>query len=230
MTEKLTEQLSALMDNECADNERSSVLQRLCEESDGLACWERYHLVGDVLKGNVPAAYEIDFADKISFMIAQEAPLESVAELAENPVENASQSTTKNMLEKLTKLVEVSQSHLRSMWYQPMAGFALAASMACVGLLGVQIWQASFSTGSTGDILRVATVPSTMAVPSVTQATAAMLATGSTDSSELSDSKLSSSPIAEKLNAYVINHHELATLSGIHGVMPYVRMVSYQAH
>lgn len=195
MTEKLAEQLSALMDNECTEHERALALRRLGKENELLACWERYHLISDVLKGHMPDVLRTDFSAQLSARIAAEAPLQK----------GQTQRTAD---------ARISWGKTRAIsWVKPVAGFAVAASVASVALLGLQTWNDS----SLSDDMPLA------------QQTASSSPANLAGPADVPSDTARQDPVAEKLNAYLANHNELATLNGIHGVMPYVRMVNYQA-
>ena len=70
MNEQKREQLSALIDDELT-HETSSVIDSLLEDDEAKRTWERYHLIGDVLRGHLPKYYE-NTADRVSVAIASE--------------------------------------------------------------------------------------------------------------------------------------------------------------
>jgi sigma-E factor negative regulatory protein RseA len=70
MNEQKREQISALIDDELTD-ETSSVIDGLLEDNEAKKTWERYHLIGDSLRGHLPERYE-NTADRVSSAIAAE--------------------------------------------------------------------------------------------------------------------------------------------------------------
>jgi sigma-E factor negative regulatory protein RseA len=76
MSDKLTEQLSALMDDECAIPELGLALRRLSGDAELKACWQRYHLIGDTLRNNLPHMVETEFCERVHHLIGAEPPLE----------------------------------------------------------------------------------------------------------------------------------------------------------
>ena len=201
MTEKLTEQLSALMDNECTEHERALALRRLGKEIELLACWQRYHLISDAVKGNMPSIVTPDFSIRMSKLIAAEAPL--------------SESQTKVQIDRHKR-----SSSARPAWLKPVAGFAVAASVTGVALLGLRVLDSVSIEGT--QLVQQTMQPASLKESTPAAPTESALKIAATPSTE-QDQKV------EKLNAYLANHNELATLNGINGVMPYVRMVNYQA-
>lgn len=70
MNEQKREQLSALVDDELT-HETSSVIDSLLEDDEAKKTWERYHLIGNSLRGHLPEYYE-NTADRVSVAIASE--------------------------------------------------------------------------------------------------------------------------------------------------------------
>jgi sigma-E factor negative regulatory protein RseA len=75
MSDKLNEQLSALMDDECATPELGLALRRLSGNAELKACWQRYHLIGDTLRNNLPQRVGTEFSERVHDLIAAEPPL-----------------------------------------------------------------------------------------------------------------------------------------------------------
>lgn len=72
-------QLSAIIDDELEGREIDLVLRRLSRDPDSRARWERYHLIGDVLQGHLPDAFDAGFAARVHRAIEAEPPLRPVA-------------------------------------------------------------------------------------------------------------------------------------------------------
>jgi sigma-E factor negative regulatory protein RseA len=73
MTDRLREQISALVDNELPENEHELLLRRFAGERSLRLCWERYHLVGEAMRKTLPAADTRGLADRVMASISQEA-------------------------------------------------------------------------------------------------------------------------------------------------------------
>lgn len=100
-------------------------------------------------------------------------------------------------------------------WYKPIAGFALAASVVLTALFGVQLTQPDAALTSNP----VATVSPALSTALPVQ-TAAALIPSTRDASE---------PTEARLNSYLVNHNGYASMNSVNGMLPYVRMVGYQA-
>jgi sigma-E factor negative regulatory protein RseA len=90
-------------------------------------------------------------------------------------------------------------------YYKPLVGFGVAASAALiVGLLALKPLE-SPNRVSSGSIAKITSTESPT--------------TSSPDTRPALESRL---------NNYLVNHNEYASMNSVHGVLPYVRMVGYE--
>ncbi len=75
MANKTDEQLSALLDGECASVEVELALRRLAKDLELKECWQRYHLISDALKNNLPETINSGFSDRIRQAIEEAPPI-----------------------------------------------------------------------------------------------------------------------------------------------------------
>ncbi|MGF1527739.1 MAG: sigma-E factor negative regulatory protein [Candidatus Competibacterales bacterium] len=116
-----SEDLSALVDGELDDGRMSFVVRRLTRDAEIKGRWERYHLISDALKGQLPQRMDRGFADGVMAAVAQE---------AQSQAESVPRRTP-------------------SAWrHTPAVGFALAASVALVSFLTLD-WFVEVNTGPT---------------------------------------------------------------------------------
>ena len=174
MAENTAEQLSALVDGECETAELPLLLRRLTRDRDLKDCWQRYHLISDAIKNNIPEVIDADFAMRVSKAVE-----------ADNSLQTNS-------------------SHCLPSWYKPVAGFGLAASVAVVVLIGLRLGQQSEHTN-----------PSTLAVATPSER-------------RTTEQTVNDSGVQSRLNSYLVNHNEYASMNSVHGMLPYVRMVGYE--
>ncbi len=103
-------------------------------------------------------------------------------------------------------------------WYKPIAGFGLAASVVLLALFGLKPTQEP--------------TPASQAIASVSPASRGGAATSSAFISRVaSDSRRpdNNNALAEsRLNNYWVNHNNYASFNTVNGMLPYVRMVGYQ--
>lgn len=104
----------------------------------------------------------------------------------------------------------------RSSWYKPMAGFGLAASVALAALVGIQ--------------MNPSDAPLTAApVPPASFAAVPVKPTRAVVQTIALNRPLAEDPAQTSLNRYLVNHNGYASMNSVQGVLPYVRMVGYQA-
>jgi len=103
-------------------------------------------------------------------------------------------------------------------WYKPVTGFALAASVVLVALFGLKLNQSNVTFTPTASLAAhtpspppPASLPTPMASPT-----------------QLSDGVRK--PAAARLNSYLVNHNGYASRNSVNSMLPYVRMVGYQAN
>lgn len=104
----LDEQLSALADGELGQAEAELLLARLTREPALRARWERYHTIGEALRGGLPARYPVGLPAGVERALAED-------------VVHAARGGT-----------------LLGRFMMPMIGAAIAASVALVGVLVVR--------------------------------------------------------------------------------------------
>jgi len=117
--EQLSAQISALVDDELT-HEASSIVDSLLVDDEAKKTWERYHLIGDSLRGHLPSYYE-NTADKVSAAIGSEPTI-----LA--PTKKSDDRKSPDLM-------------------KPVMGFAIAASVAAVAIFNVQQAKQTPETG-----------------------------------------------------------------------------------
>lgn len=102
-------------------------------------------------------------------------------------------------------------------WYKPVTGFALAASVALMALFGLKLNQ----TDTLQPTAQLAAATPTLSAP------AASLPIQTVASTQRGDP--ANEPVEARLSSYLVNHNGYASMNSMHGMLPYVRMVGYQA-
>ena len=195
------ERLSAFVDGELEDPARDGIVDALYEDPELRRTWERFHLIGDAMRGTGP----VPGADTIAREVGATVAGESVVRLKPR----------------------ARRSRLRPL--AGLAIAAAIAGIAVLGLHrldggGVQPRQIA-------DASRVesAAAISAPAAPDRSEVHVASVAERSAgnEASRLQWSGVA--PDAEaRLNAYLVSHNEYAG-DGVRGVLPYVRIVGYQS-
>ncbi|MBD3670565.1 MAG: sigma-E factor negative regulatory protein [Gammaproteobacteria bacterium] len=184
MSHKINEQVSAFMDGETDKDEFDALIKRLChrEAHDEQACWERFHLVRDALKKNLPDVMGHDLRQRVSSALKDE-----------------------------PSVLAPRRFHIDwGRFSKPLAGAAIAASVASVSIVGLRMMLPETAS--------VATVASSPATPVVEENIARV-----TERPAAADE--SPNERAARLNGYLVNHSEFASPSGIQALPPYVRVV-----
>ncbi len=105
-----SERLSALIDNETDSFETRRLIDELLKSEDDRGRWARYHLIGDSLRGGMKQIAPPDFLSGVQAGIADEGPLDVRT-----------------------------NAPLAQRWLKPVAGVGVAAAVAVVSLLGLQM-------------------------------------------------------------------------------------------
>lgn len=113
MSENKLETVSSLVDNLASS---SQLLNEVSQDQQLAQAWQRYHLIGDVMRGDTPNQLHLDLADNIAKAIADE------------PTVLAPQNQT-SMQRFKAKVVPL---------FKPLGQMAVAASAAGLMILGVQ--------------------------------------------------------------------------------------------
>jgi len=118
MSDHRLENTSALLDNHVADAQQlQQQLDVLLADSQACQSWQRYALIGHVLRGDAQTHQRLDISAAVQLQIAAEQPL-----------------ATSNLLRP-----QFGQAAARAeRWWKPLGGFAIAASVALVAVLSVQ--------------------------------------------------------------------------------------------
>ncbi len=111
MGSERNEQLSAMVDGELASDGVQQTLDRMAGNPDEQARWDRYHLMGEVMRRNPMVASATDLSSRIS------AALDDEPHLLVKPVPQP--------------------GHARP-WLRAISGMAVAASVAAVAVFAVQ--------------------------------------------------------------------------------------------
>ena len=102
----LEERISALFDDEVGAFEARRLTDELLGDPELQRRWGRYQLIGDALRNELPAQVSCDFAERVHVAIAREPALQAAP-----------------------------TGRVRPRWLKPLAGLAVAASVAGLAIL-----------------------------------------------------------------------------------------------
>ena len=190
LTDKRKEKISAFLDNDMHRDELMSF--SLSAEAEDAKLAQRYQIVGDALRGEITDASFIDISHAVRAALADEN-----IELESQPQSTATPSDSKKTGFDL------------SAWFKPVAGMAVAASVAVVMVVSLSVQETGVSAPVATNI-----------EPSATEQLAV-------DDSAM-DKKLLDK-INTELDQHLVNQHlEFATQDTLQGRLPYVRAVGYK--
>lgn len=197
--DKMKEAISALMDGELDEHEMERSIRDLQGTPEQRQAWQRYHLIGDALRKNLPSHLDGSFASRVSQAIAAEAaPATSVVEFKPRarpaPAPRAAIS-------------------------KPLAGFALAASVAAVAYLGVGMIAVDEQAAP-----RLASNTPQTVLPVMQQTPLEGIQTV-----QGQRWNLATPAVESKLNTYLQDHHTISSATAMNNrMLPNVRLVEIQ--
>jgi len=198
LTNKRKEKISAFLDNDMHRDELMSF--SLSAEPEDAETAQRYQVMGDALRGELSDSSFVDVSDAVrealaNENIAEQMPAQSTAKA---PAETHSSSKAAFDL---------------SAWFRPVAGMAVAASVAVVMVVSLSEQDA------------VGTAP---VATNVEQQPAVRIAAGEQDTDKR-PIDIQADQKNPQLDQNLVNQHlEFATQDALQGRLPYVRAVSYE--
>lgn len=197
MNEQKREQLSALVDDELTQ-EASSVIESLLEDDDAKETWTRYHLIGDSLRGHLPAQIG-DISGNVRQAIASEPTVLAPAKKSAN--------------RKSSDLIK------------PVMGFAIAASVAAVAIFNIQQANQISETGQIPETGQSVIAQSSIATGQSSFTTS--IATPQLVNQKTGQAQIYQAVnIDYRLNRYLVNYNEYRANTGVSRMPPHVWMVA----
>lgn len=198
---KRKEKISAFLDDDMHRDELMSF--SLSAEEDDAKVALRYQMFGDALRGEMSESSFVDVSHAVREALADE----NIADQMD-AVRTAAMSTTRSE----SSVSEKSGFFDLSAWFKPVAGMAVAASVAVVMVVTV--------TGQ--DNLGGSPVATNVETSPAAQPAVQLAAEGNSIKNKAIDDK------ATDLDPYINQHLEFATHDALQGRLPYVRAVSFE--
>ena len=187
MNDETLEQISAVVDDDLADGSRF-VLHTVATNEEDKGAWGRDHLIGECLRGHLPARVDMELASRISKALQEEPVIRGL--------------------------------HHFPRLLQPIAGLAIAATVAAVAILGVrQIGSGPAATATPS----VAYNP-----PGINSDYQTVIVTADPPPQAPVPSYSTADDAQSRLNRYLVNYNEYRSNSDVQGTMPYVRIVAHE--
>jgi len=185
MKDKISEQVSALYDDELNQSEHELLLRRLKQEADLQDALLRYQIIGDAIRHNLDAAASTSLASAVS-----------------------------NRIELEDNISIASNSKKSSRILKPVAGLAIAASVAAMAVIGLQ---------DVGDFQGVQPAPQRVVqVQPQTPVNVLPVASGTHWDKQQPETE-------RRLNGYLVNHSEYTSSISLQGMINYARIAGYDS-
>lgn len=198
MNDMIGEQLSALVDGEVGDAERGLLIRRILKDPSLQQRWERYHLISDALRSNLPVGVNCELAQRIQNAIRDEP----------------------------TPTVSHGWANSRLQFVKPLGGAAIAASVAMLAIFGVQNLHSTHTPGATVPTLaNQSTTNQPLEAQRVAGAPQPLGLLYSRVSGTRWD--YGQPEVESHLNGYLVNHSEYTSGTNLHGMLPYARIAGY---
>lgn len=198
MSDRILEQVSALADDELQEAETELLLERVARDADLRKAAARYAVIGEALRGSLPAQRR-DFSAGVMAAIA------------------ADDTTDEYPVESVPRLTGTITARLADV-ARPFAGAAVAASVA---MLAIVMLQSPAGSQGDGDGTDLAEAP-TEVVPVATGSASNPIVSGQ----QVEFSNVRSPELQNQLRSYLMNHNEHAGNARLRGVMPYVQIAA----
>jgi sigma-E factor negative regulatory protein RseA len=154
MSEIKSESISSLVDNyspSTDDSVSAHLVDNMLKDEHLSSTWQNYHLIGDVLRDEVPQSLQLDLSKTISSAIAQEATIlspnsstQAFSQILEASIDSSSDKSTTSQKVKDTqnsnRVIDATNRFKAkvSALVKPMGQVAIAASAAALMIVGVQ--------------------------------------------------------------------------------------------
>jgi len=161
----------------------------LARDAESRRAWGRYHLISDCLRGQLPRHVDPALAGRIEAALRNEPTV-----LAPEPVAGPA-------------------------WVRPLAGMAIAASVAAMAIFAVRMDRDATGTPV---VARVAAVEHTQSAVQGQVRLAAGNAAGGPARAQTAPGRMNA-----RLNRYLVNYNEYRNNAAVQGMIPYVRIVAH---
>lgn len=203
------EKLSSLLDDYRHTDQDQSVLDELQDDVNQQYTLRRYQMIGNVMRNELSDSIDLDFESRVRSLIQQESELQVAKQIE---VESGTNS-----------------SWLWSMLFKPVAGLAVAATVAVVTISSLQIHSVSqketTSIASTetskAKVEQLASTPVRINPLRVSGKSQSVSAANGTNWKI----KRSKPDMQSRLNNYLINHNEYS--NSMQGIIPQARVVGF---
>lgn len=198
MTDEISRQISGSMDGELDEAEAAALAERLASDPDLKARFYRFHVAREAARGGLPPRLTPGFADSVRRALDQEPPI--LAPSTSRPKRSGARAG-------------------------PMAGAAIAASVAVLAIVGLRAVVFSPSEDRPGGLAPQQSPP--VAQDTISREAAEPFPVSAVGDTERADARRHRRrEIDAQLSRYLVRHNELASPAGRSGFVRYVHLVS----
>lgn len=217
------EQLSQLMDGEWHDIDAPRCVADACRDDELRHTWGRWHMIRDIARGEPIAAPEqcTEFASRIQSLVADEPTYSNVTAIRRDKASDAQASAVATDEQPVER---------RFVWPQAAAGLAIAASVAAVTVMGLNL----INTDQVVQPEAVMLADNALSAPTgaiVAPELAEVELVGNTGSYWIrsdDSGRVERSYAEERLNMFLSQHLEHSPTAQRAGMLPYSSLVSYE--
>jgi len=218
MTDTMREQISALLDSELSGQEIDQTIDRLNGQDELRETWGRYHLIGDVIRGETQGGVHPDVAEQVRQQLASEPAILAAPKPKRSHVEWISGAALAASVAVLAVMVAPQLLNPESETPSHIAAFDTKET--------VVHYPSSLSASPqsyrfVNSALPPRQLPATMNRPNARWYTQPSRGTRWKN--------LSQPAMQSKLNSYLVDHSEYAIQGRMKGVVPYATFVGYDA-
>jgi negative regulator of sigma E activity len=222
------EKLSSFVDGELSGDHCETLISSICKDEDMKSCLTRYQIISDSMKRQLPNGIKSDFVHCVMSAIESEPALSMTSTTT---FSSNSSSKTSSDFDKKPASGNVIQF---PSFYKKVAGFAIAASVATIAVIGVQTQnqddpQQVVAMPKNSEFVRLKKESSMTA--SVNPVITPKAANGfSTASSPVSRKAIPQLQPTRKLDPilqqYIVNHSQNVSGAGVHDIISHARIVA----
>jgi len=240
MKQEIKEKLSALMDDELPRHELAAVLDRLNSDPEYKALWDRYHLIGDAVRGEVMRLNAQGINERVSAAIAEEPTVLSPGAASQphwvKPAIGSAIAASVAVLAILAapRFITTEENNISSpmspmVAEQPVASQALSEPQAPV------IPPAMLKSARQAEVMPATVVEQVSPTAEIVDVEVVVQTVPTVPKERLYEQRSGTrwdgaEPAVEnKLNSYLVNHKEHAPPTNITGMLPYATFVGYDS-
>jgi sigma-E factor negative regulatory protein RseA len=214
MNTETKEKISALADGETSGfsaSELNQLLDKVVNDPEAKSYWDELHRAKDILSGDIHRLASNDFSTRVmSALSVEPTVLSPVAAQEDQPMPG--------------------EATFMAKWIRPVAGFAVAATVAAVTVFSFDSLQGT-GNQSVPNTFAETVQPVFSQQENVQQVSTQPYITPVTLTGEYKPETTQwdepDANVQQQLNHYLVNHTEYSNMGNMQGMMPYARLAGY---